>query len=286
MLEWLFAQYSIKALWSAWGAIVLGYAGFIVLERLIPAQRHPGRLAFVANIRANIAFFLLNPVALFAGALLSRPIADWLGGPLFRVDLNAFAGDPVRKFLLAFLPFLIFDFFYYWFHRFQHTWSWLWQEHRLHHSEAFLNVTTNYRHHWLEEFFRAFFIILPMNFLISMSTVESAVAAFVIKQWSSFFHANIRVSLGPFTGLISGPQYHRIHHSIEPEHVDRNFAAFFPFWDWIFGTYWRPAKSEWPKTGLVDTDGAWGFQEVLFAPFIGWRRRLESRFSKAVNLSR
>jgi sterol desaturase/sphingolipid hydroxylase (fatty acid hydroxylase superfamily) len=285
MLDWLNEQYSVQALWSAWGAVFLGYAGFIVLERFLPAQRHPGGQAFLADVRANIAFVLLNPVAVFVGALLSRPVANVLGGPLFRVDLNGFAAGSFSKFLLAFVPFLVFDFFYYWFHRFQHAWPWLWQVHRLHHSEAFLNVTTNYRHHWLEEFFRAFFIFLPMNFLISISAVESVVAAFVIRQWSSFFHANIKVSFGPFTSVIAGPQYHRIHHSIEKEHVGNNFAAFFPLWDWIFRTYHRPKRGEWPETGLPDTNGIWGFKELLFAPFIGWWRRLEGRLVKTANPS-
>src|SRR5437867_4978954 len=215
MWEWVQHQYSLDALWSAWGAVILGYAGCVVLERLVPAGRNPGGREFAADVRANLAFFLLNPIALFLGAWLSSPVAHYLGGPQLRVDLSVLGTGPIPAFLLAFVPFLVFDFFYYWFHRFQHAWPWLWQVHSLHHSEHSLNVTTNYRHHWLEEFFRAFFIFLPMNWLVSIGPATSAVAAVLIRQWSSFFHANVRVSLGPLTGVVTGPQYHRIHHSIE-----------------------------------------------------------------------
>jgi len=272
MWEWLEARYSLELLWSAWGAIIIGYAGFLLLERIVPAERHPDFREIGADVRINVAFILLNPVALFFGALLSAPAASLLGGPLLRVPLGTFGSEPAIAFVLAFVPFFVFDFFYYWFHRFQHEWAWLWEVHRLHHSERVLNVTTNFRHHWLEEFFRAFFIFLPMNWLVAIDPTSSAVAAVLIGQWSNFFHANIRLSLGPLTPLITGPQYHRIHHSIESEHVNKNYAAFFPVWDWIFGTFWRPVRGEWPAAGLVDTDGVWNLGEILFSPFIGWWR--------------
>jgi len=280
MWEWFNAHYSVEALWSKWGAVVVGYAGFLVLERLIPAQRHPGRQEFSTDLRANLVFFLLNPLALSLGAWSSCPVAVLLGGPLVRLDLTRFGSQPVYAFLLAFLPFFVFDFFYYWFHRLQHVSPWLWQVHRLHHSEAFLNVTTSYRHHWLEEFFRAFFIFLPMNWMISIAPVHSAVAAVLIGQWTSFFHANIKLSFGALTGLITGPQYHRIHHSIEPSHIGKNYAAFFPVWDWVFGTYFQPERTEWPETGLLDTNGVADLREIVFSPFAGWWERLHARTTK------
>ncbi|PYS07928.1 MAG: hypothetical protein DMG15_28760, partial [Acidobacteria bacterium] len=115
MSEWFNAHYSVEALWSKWGAVVVGYAGFLVLERLIPAQRHPGRQEFSTDLRANLVFFLLNPLALSLGAWSSYPVAVLLGGPLVRLDLTRFGSPPLYAFLLAFLPFFVFDFFYYWF---------------------------------------------------------------------------------------------------------------------------------------------------------------------------
>ena len=64
-------------------------------------------------------------------------------------------------------------------------------------------------------------------------------------------HTNVRAGYGFFSLFITGPQYHRIHHSNHPEHIDKNFAQLFPLWDVIFGTAWRPKAGEFPATGLV-----------------------------------
>jgi len=277
MWNLLLSRYSPAALWAAWGAILIGYAAFLGIERLIPAQRNPNAGEFATDVRANLAYIFLGPISVLAGAGLSSPVAGLLGGPLLRVNLGAVATGPFTAFLLAFVPLLVFDFFYYWFHRLQHQWDWFWEIHQMHHSEPALNVTTNFRHHWLEEFFRTFFIVLPTNWLVALGPATSAVAGLFIGQWSNFIHANIRLGLGPLTSAIAGPQYHRIHHSIESRHFRRNYVAFFPLWDWVFGTYFRPAKGEWPEVGLTGTTGVMGLREVLVSPFVGWWRRLALR---------
>lgn len=55
-------------------------------------------------------------------------------------------------------------------------------------------------------------------------------------------HLNVRVGVGRLNWLVSTPQIHRIHHSTQPEHEDKNFAAYFPVCDVLFGTYYPPRK--------------------------------------------
>ena len=43
---------------------------------------------------------------------------------------------------------------------------------------------------------------------------------------------------------------HRLHHSTDPAHHDRNFADALPIFDIVFGTYQAPKKDEFPETGL------------------------------------
>jgi sterol desaturase/sphingolipid hydroxylase (fatty acid hydroxylase superfamily) len=50
--------------------------------------------------------------------------------------------------------------------------------------------------------------------------------------------------------LWCGPQIHRIHHSVLPQHRDKNYAVWFPLWDVLFGTYYHPARDEFPPTGV------------------------------------
>ena len=58
-----------------------------------------------------------------------------------------------------------------------------------------------------------------------------------------FFHSlELRIQLGRWSWVAGAPQVHRIHHSRLPQHADKNFAAYFPIWDVLFGTYWHPRE--------------------------------------------
>lgn len=49
--------------------------------------------------------------------------------------------------------------------------------------------------------------------------------------------------------MVVTPQFHRVHHSIEPEHQDRNFGVVLSVWDRIFGTMHRD-YDVYPATGV------------------------------------
>ena len=72
--------------------------------------------------------------------------------------------------------------------------------------------------------------------------------------------------------LFYGPQGHRIHHSRLDQHHDKNYAAYFPVWDLLFGTYHHPARDEFPPTGLNDEPEIDSFSETLVLPFRAWRK--------------
>jgi sterol desaturase/sphingolipid hydroxylase (fatty acid hydroxylase superfamily) len=78
-------------------------------------------------------------------------------------------------------------------------------------------------------------------------------------------HANVRIRLGRFVTWIGNPQWHRIHHSVQPEHFDKNFAGLLPLWDIVFGTAWVPRRDEYPATGL-DLDEKIGVLEGIVWP--------------------
>jgi sterol desaturase/sphingolipid hydroxylase (fatty acid hydroxylase superfamily) len=80
-------------------------------------------------------------------------------------------------------------------------------------------------------------------------------------------HSCMRLGLGPLRYIISDNRYHRIHHSIEPQHIGKNFGSFTPTWDIVFGTAHFPTKAQWPQTGLVDQDEPQTILDFLFRPF-------------------
>jgi len=249
------------------GEILLVFAGFALIERARPAERGQRFAASVFNVEYLFLYQLINLLLLPA---LTALVVDRLRA----VVPSAFGFIRADGLLdgawktVAF--FFVYDFFYYWFHRLQHRWPFLWSQHKLHHSEESLNATTTFRHHWLEDLLRVFLIVLPMSLAFDLKPASAGAAAFVVGLWPVFIHANLRLHLGPFARVIAGPQGHRIHHSVEPAHLDRNLAAFFPLWDQLFGTYYHPRRDDYPRTGLASGQKVTSLAQAFWLPFAEW----------------
>jgi len=271
---WRILEHTLPAVQSYFYVI----AAFLIAERLIPAERGQAVRSRLLSGGCTLVYFLLTPFALILPSALAAGVAETTGGSFLTLNLDQIhAGWPLatwalRNLLLPFLPMLVFDFFYYWHHRLQHIVPALWEQHKLHHMDETLCCLTNLRHHWLEDAIRVFTITIPMAFLVTMTPVEGAWIALFIAQWAVFIHANVRIPLGPLTPILAGPQLHRIHHSREARHGNRNFAAFFPVWDIVFGTYYRPKPQEWPATGLESGERITNLWDAVVLPFRGWRR--------------
>jgi sterol desaturase/sphingolipid hydroxylase (fatty acid hydroxylase superfamily) len=260
--------YSLMAqmLRSVAGTVIVVSIG-LAIEQYFPAERDQPFLVSLFKIRILVTFtaigvLLGSQTSPFIGMVISN-----LGGCCVRLSFGESLTARVAQQLAAVL---VFDFFYYWLHRLQHKWSFLWQEHKLHHADPALNVTTAGLHHWLEGPLRAVFISVPMMTLLDMSPVEFRFFGAVISLWAAFKHANLRIHLGPLTPVLVGPQLHRLHHSKHPEHRDKNFAAFLPIYDLIFGTYCKPKPGEWPATGLATGEWPGSIGEATLWPFLGW----------------
>jgi sterol desaturase/sphingolipid hydroxylase (fatty acid hydroxylase superfamily) len=283
-LQWLQVIYDPVAIWASVSAVLINYVGWSVAERILPAERGQSLPGAARNLAITLVYVLAAPTAAYISASVATLAAGQLGGPLLAVDFAAFLADRPAWFVypvlvpLAFVPNLIFDFFFYWYHRFQHQWTWLWQVHRLHHTDSEVNVTTSLRHHWLEEWMRMLFILVPMTFLVKLTPAQVGFMSVVLTQWNWFVHCNVRLRMGILTFVFVGPQYHRIHHSIERRHWNRNYAAYFPVWDWLFKTLYVPAKDDWPKTGIEGVAGGQGFYDITVAPLMEWGRMIWRRF--------
>jgi sterol desaturase/sphingolipid hydroxylase (fatty acid hydroxylase superfamily) len=149
---------------------------------------------------------------------------------------------------------VVWDFFQYWFHRWQHMSASLWPSHRVHHSDETLNTTSALRRSVLELILIFLFVLVPTVIVVGVHELAAAIAFAIFYGWGFFNHANIRLSLGVLTPVFSGPQWHRLHHAVNPEYRDRNFAAYFPVLDIVFGTYQAPSGNDCFTTGVSDAD--------------------------------
>jgi sterol desaturase/sphingolipid hydroxylase (fatty acid hydroxylase superfamily) len=148
---------------------------------------------------------------------------------------------------------LTIEVFSYLIHRLQHAVPALWAMHSLHHSAESLTVVVGARHYWLEGV--AMVAFLPFVELLFRTPSELLfVIAIIYFLPDQCAHLNIRFSLGPFALFVNHPQYHRIHHSVLPQHRDKNFCKLLPVIDVLLGTAWIPAADEFPPTGLSSRD--------------------------------
>jgi hypothetical protein len=73
------------------------------------------------------------------------------------------------------------------------------------------------------------------------------------------------------------PSHHRVHHSTDGEHLDKNFGAVLILWDRIFGTFVEESAVGVSRYGVLDPPPAANVLGVVIHP---WRRLL-SRMADA-----
>lgn len=159
------------------------------------------------------------------------------------------------------------DFFFYWFHRAQH--AFFWRFHAVHHSIRELS-TINAYHHPSEGIFQALLQLLPASLIVADTGPAVPLMSVLIYFQASFIHSSSTLHLGPLRAVLVDNRFHRIHHSLDEQHWDKNFGAFTTFWDRLFRTAWWPAREEWPDVGLTEVDQPRNVRDWLTLP---WRFR-------------
>jgi len=86
-----------------------------------------------------------------------------------------------------------------------------------------------------------------------------------------YIHSPTRINFGPLGRYLVDNRFHRIHHSMEAGHFDKNFGVFTTLWDSLFGTAYFPAPGEWPQTGVADFPEPTTLRDFLLSPFT-WRK--------------
>jgi sterol desaturase/sphingolipid hydroxylase (fatty acid hydroxylase superfamily) len=253
------------------------FALYFVAERLIGAKKFDWR-AWAFDWQYWGVWVLGNSIILAIityGGL--NDLRDWAAG--HRTIMQFGKLHPViRQLMLLFF----FDLFYYWFHRLQHT-TVLWPQHAVHHSETHLNAATAFRHHLLENVIKIPLVDIPLMFIFVESVwasdgILTQLSTGFIAYLGIFAHSNLRIGFGKLNWILVSPQTHRVHHSIELRHWNRNFAAYFPLIDVVFGTYYHPKRDEYPDTGIPGMGAKLNTLPAALAyPFQEWHRMLRLR---------
>ncbi len=145
---------------------------------------------------------------------------------------------------------LLYDFVYYWYHRFSHFLAPLWRLHRLHHATEKLNALVLSRFNVLDIIIELFLLTSVMYWVGLPEKIYLIMTAFMIPA-TVLSHANFEARLPRFLEwIVITPTTHRIHHSKDKTLLNRNFGGFTLFWDVVFKTYEPSGKNEINEIGI------------------------------------
>lgn len=254
-------QWLMPYLLGAVATIIISFALVSIWTRL-----RSGRWIYSADLPADTAyaiFYLGGFYTFFIGAPIFRGLTTLVTRfvPWLRLNLLAHANIYFWYLIL----WLAMDLVGYWWHRMVHGVPWLWEFHRIHHSETMITPLTNYRFHFVDLALRSTLQMLPALILGVPVGVWLAAAWFEIAI-DSLAHADLDWSYGPIGWFLINPAFHRIHHSREPRHFDRNFSLSFSVWDRIFGTAY--AGGDAPAVYGIDGPMPRSFFRQFYFPFV------------------
>ncbi len=230
--------------------ILYAIPGFIVLLLIEAAwDRHKGTGYYRVN----------DTVTSLSAGILSRTkgfitrYLSWMTYPLLLNWLQVIS-LPVNAWTWV-LAFVLYDFCYYWSHRFQHTINILWGVHVVHHSSEEYNLSTALRQTSTGFVFGSLFYIplallgIPLPVLITVGSLN------IIYQF--WVHTRYIPKLGWLEWIFVTPSNHRVHHAQNWVYIDKNFGGVFILWDRLFGTFQEELEDQPVVYGISNPVNSW-----------------------------
>ncbi|WP_281995225.1 sterol desaturase family protein [Ruegeria faecimaris] len=205
----------------------------------------------------------------------AEPLVGWLGA--------------LATFTYMLILFLIMDFIGYAAHYLQHKVPLLWQFHKVHHSAEVMHPLSNFREHPIDNILYnvaigfgagavtgfAFRLLGYQPNMPALLGVPVLMFLFNVGGYN-LRHSHIWLRWpGVWSKVFPSPAHHHVHHSCHPDHLDKNFAFMFPFWDVLFGTYIMPEDNRDVKFGVTEKDKGHEMDtcmKLYFLPFRdAWR---------------
>ena len=129
----------------------------------------------------------------------------------------------------------LYDFLYYWYHRFGHEVNLFWAAHVVHHQSEEFNLSTALRQTGTSFVFSWIFYVpmavlgYPPELFLFVSLID-----LLYQFW---IHTEQIGSLGILDRLLATPSNHRVHHGVNDLYIDRNYGGILMLWDRLFGTF-------------------------------------------------
>ncbi|WP_425275117.1 sterol desaturase family protein [Vibrio hangzhouensis] len=216
-----------------WLLIVLAplFVVMMILEYWLGqrANRLPSSASYsLKELLCNFSLAGMHQLSdLLVGLFIAKLYLLLFGWKLFDIEMS------LSMFILLMV---LQDFFYYWFHRASHRIRWMWAAHVVHHSSENMNFSTAFRQSLMYPLAGMWLFWIPLviigfdpKWVVFVVLLNLGLQFFVHTQWIK--------RLGPLEWVINTPSHHRVHHGVNAQYIDKNYAGILIIWDRMFGTF-------------------------------------------------
>ena len=217
---------------------------------------------------SNVAVALgrLATDALFAALVLAAYVAA------YEVRLFDIPMDRWESWVALFFAV---EFAYYWLHRMSHEIRWMWAQHSVHHSARQITLSVAYRLGWTNIISGPWLFLIPVCWIgFDPLSVVLMFAANLLYQF--LLHTEAVPKLGWLEYVFNTPAHHRLHHSVNPEYLDRNHGGVLIIWDKMFGTFAAEREGVPREYGLVSQIDTLNPVKIAFAEWAALLRDLRA----------
>jgi sterol desaturase/sphingolipid hydroxylase (fatty acid hydroxylase superfamily) len=172
------------------------------------------------------------------------------------------------------------DVLFYTYHRIAHRVRLIWATHQAHHSSEYFNFATALRQKWNNSGEVLMWIPLPLLGIPPWMVFASFSVNLIYQFW--VHTERIDKMWRPFEFIFNTPSHHRVHHGMDPQYLDKNYAGIFIVWDRMFGSFQpETARPHYGLTKPVNTFNIWKLQTREYVAIArdvrsagSWRNRL------------
>ena len=222
------------------------FLGLILVELIYQWRKHKELYRLndaLTNLNIGIGNIILN--------LLTRGLVFglffWVSDHIAMFHLKA-------GWVSVLILLIVYDFCFYWAHRFGHEVNFFWGAHVVHHQCEDYNLSVALRQSWIHSTIAIVFF-LPIAFL-GVDIISLGIAMSINSFYQFWIHTQaIKKMPKWFEFVFNTPSHHRVHHGVNPKYIDKNHGGMFIIWDRLFGTF--KEEEEVPTFGITTQLKSW-----------------------------
>ncbi|MBX2926761.1 MAG: sterol desaturase family protein [Saprospiraceae bacterium] len=231
------------------------FMGLILLEKLyghFKGEDFTPSMDMISGISSGVT----NGVKDILGLSISILSYKWM--------VEHLALSEIRSTVLVYaIAFVVLDFQGYWVHRWAHKINFFWNKHAIHHSSEEFNLAVALRQS-ISSYINLFtFFLLPAALLgIPVVVIATVAPLHLFAQF--WYHTRHIGRMGFLEHILVTPSHHRVHHAINKEYLDKNYAQIFIIWDKLFGTFQEERSDVPPVYGITRPAATWNPVRINF----------------------